>query len=217
MQRYYIRLLSKNERLVAKKTDQIAEKLMRNLVQITGSTVEVRGEEHLQTDEPYILIANHQSNFDIPLLLGFVHSGMGFVSKQELRKIPIGSKWMELKRCLFIDRQNPRQAIRDIDQKIEETKLTDDVLCIFPEGTSSKGDQVGEFKTGAFRAAKRKKIAILPVAISGSFQLMEQNNGKISAGHVVLTILPLQKPKEDVKVWAEEVREQIQACTNKPV
>lgn len=217
LQRYYLKLVAKNERLAAKKTDQIAENLMRKIVNITGATVEVKGKEHLNSQVPYILIANHQSNFDIPLLLGYVSSGIGFVAKKELKKIPIGSKWMILKRCVFIDRQNPRQAIRDIDKKIEDTKLNNDVLCIFPEGTRSKGERVGEFKTGAFRAAKRKEIAILPIVISGSYQLMEQNNGKISGGNIVITILPVQSPKDDVKEWAEDVRGQIQHVIQNPV
>ncbi|MEG2144103.1 MAG: lysophospholipid acyltransferase family protein, partial [Oscillospiraceae bacterium] len=63
-------------------------------------------------------------------------------------------------------------------------------MAIFPEGTRSKGHKMGEFKSGAFRVAEKAKLPIVPLAIDGTYKIMEANGNFIKAGRVTLTILP---------------------------
>ncbi len=63
-------------------------------------------------------------------------------------------------------------------------------VIVFPEGTRSKGERMGEFKPGAFKMAFSAKAPIVPVAVDGSYKIMEANHNLMKPGHVNLTILP---------------------------
>ena len=63
-------------------------------------------------------------------------------------------------------------------------------MIIFPEGTRSKGTEVQEFKSGFVRIAKETKIPIVPIAIAGTSDILENNQNKIKSAHVFITVLP---------------------------
>jgi hypothetical protein len=63
-------------------------------------------------------------------------------------------------------------------------------VVVFPEGTRSKGDAMGEFKAGAFRIACKAGAPVVPVAIDGSYKIMEANHNLMKPAHVNITILP---------------------------
>ena len=121
-------------------------------IDATGSSVNVKGEELIPTDRAVVFIANHQGNMDIPTLLGFIKKPKAFVSKIEILKVPILSKWMALMQCTFLDRKNMRQSVQAMAEAVETIKKGYS-LVIFPEGTRSKGGPVKEFKAGSFKLA----------------------------------------------------------------
>ena len=63
-------------------------------------------------------------------------------------------------------------------------------MVVFPEGTRSRGDQMNEFKAGAFRMACKAGAPVVPVAIDGSYKIMEANHNLMKPAHVTITILP---------------------------
>ncbi len=87
------------------------------MVRFTGSTVDVKGLENIP-DRHVLFVSNHQSNFDIPLLMGYVPKFKGFVAKIELEKVPVISWWMKKMNCLFLDRNDMRQSLKVIIQGI---------------------------------------------------------------------------------------------------
>lgn len=155
----------------------------------SGSTVEVIGKENLLPDQTVVYISNHQGNFDIPLLVTSVHETIGFISKIEAQKIPVIVKWMELIHCVFMDRSTLKTAAAAIIEGIQVIK-SGHSLVIFPEGTRSKGNQMGEFKHASFRLATKPGVPIIPITINGSYKIMEANHNKIKPAHVVITIHP---------------------------
>ncbi|WP_054743198.1 lysophospholipid acyltransferase family protein [Cellulosilyticum ruminicola] len=166
---------------------RVSTKWMKDNVIATGSTVTVNGLENLPQDEAVVYISNHQGNFDIPLLMGYIDRPKGFISKVEVQKIPIINKWMEYINCVFMDRSNMRASASAIMAGIKLLKEGHS-LVIFPEGTRSKGDQMGEFKSGSFKLATKSGAPIVPITIDGSYHLMEENG--IQKGHVTLTVHP---------------------------
>lgn len=159
---------------------------LRRVVKATGSKVEVRGQDKIP-EEACVFIANHQSIVDILVLLGYVNKPMGFVAKIETKKLPIISGWMKWIHCVFIDRSNPREGLKAINEGIENVKKGHS-MAIFPEGTRSKADKMGEFKKGSMRLAVKSHAPIVPVTIDGSYKLLEGNNYKIKPTRVIVTI-----------------------------
>ena len=165
-------------------------KWMLDNIKRSGSTVEVIGTENLPTDTNVVFISNHQGNFDIPLLMAYIDKPKGFISKIEAKKIPIVVKWMELIHCVFMDRSTLKGSAGAIIEGIKVLKAGHS-LVIFPEGTRSLSNQMGEFKHASFKLATKPGIPIVPVTIDGSYKIMEENHNHIKPAHVKLTIHPV--------------------------
>lgn len=117
--------------------------------------------------------------------------------------------------CVFLDREDPRKAMRALNEATENLKKGYSV-SIFPEGTRNKGQEgtVQEFKSGAFRIASKAKVPVVPVAISGTRAIFEDNHMLMHPSHVVVRILPpietAELSREELKTLPEEVREVIE-------
>jgi 1-acyl-sn-glycerol-3-phosphate acyltransferase len=156
------------------------------LVKRTKSTIDVIGKDNIP-EGPCLIISNHQSNFDIPILAGYLDKPIGFIAKKELAKVPIMSKWMERVHCVFIDRDNPRQAIKALATAATSLQQGNS-LVIFPEGTRSKSNIMGEFKKGSLRLAEKSGVPILPVTLIDSYKIYEGNNNRIRSAKVQVII-----------------------------
>lgn len=154
----------------------------------TKSTFKVEGLE-LIPEETVLFVSNHEGNFDIPSLIAHIPKPFAFMSKVEVKKLPILKDWMVAMNCVFIDRTNRRSSMRSITDMVSTLKAGHSMI-IFPEGTRSKGNEVQEFKSGFVRIAKEAKITIVPIAIAGTSDIMENNQNKIKPAHVFITVLP---------------------------
>ncbi|OEF97756.1 lysophospholipid acyltransferase family protein [Desulfuribacillus alkaliarsenatis] len=181
---YKFNKLGKEGKLEEQKTflDESAKAWGQYLVERTGSTIHVQGKDNIP-DGPCLIISNHQSNFDIPILAGYLDKPLGFIAKKELGKVPIMSTWMKRVKCVFIDRQNPRQAIKALGEATNFLK-EGHTLVIFPEGTRSKSAKMGEFKKGSLRIAEKSGVPIVPVTISGSYKIYEGNGSRVRPAEV---------------------------------
>ena len=185
-----------------------ANKMMKN----AGVTYEVHGLGNIP-DEPAVFVANHQSDWDILILLGALKSPHGIVAKDGIKKLPVIRTWMEYLGCVFIDRQDPKKALRalnDAGKQIPEGRS----ISIFPEGTRSKGEHMLEFKSGAFKTAVKYNAPIVPISIDGTYKIMEANNGIwIKPAHIPVTVLPPVSTegldKSQQRELGEVIRQQI--------
>lgn len=159
----------------------------RSLVKLTGSTIKVIGLEHVPSDQSVVFVANHQSNFDIPLMLGYIDKPKGFIAKAETKKLPIVGGWMTYMKCVFMDRKNPRAALKAIKSGIQIVKEGHSIV-IFPEGTRSIDGQLNEFKPGSFKLAMKSGAPIVPVTIKGSIDIMKKGSNWIKPADVELII-----------------------------
>ena len=162
---------------------------------LTLVRVKVFGRENIDPHTSYVFVANHQGNFDIPLMLGYLPKPCGVLAKEELASLPFIRSWMELLHCVFVDRDNPRQAVTAINQAADLLRQGYSML-IFPEGTRSRGSQMGEFKDGAFKAASKTGGPIVPLCIEGSYKIMEANGFWIKPAQVKIKILPPVQTKD---------------------
>ncbi len=184
----------------------------KGIMKRTGANVTVSGKENIPNG-PVLFVANHEGNFDIPVLLGFIEKPFGFISKVEVKKVPIIRDWMVMISCVFIDRTNRRQSVQMIRQAAENLKKGHS-LVIFPEGTRSRGAGLKEFKTGAMRIAKEAGVPIVPIAVSGTSGLFEVNKFGVTPSSVQIQILPPVTAQEisqyETKELSQVVKTRIQ-------
>lgn len=174
----------------------------RSLVKLAGAKVEITGLENVP-DCPAVFVGNHQGNFDIPILLGFLPKPYAVLSKKEVASLPFIKSWMLLFGCVFVDRKDPRQSVAAINEAAEVVRGGRSMI-IFPEGTRSRGETVGEFKSGAFKIAAKTLVPVVPIAMSGSYKIMEQNGSWIKPATVTIKILP---PIKTADMTREQLRE----------
>ena len=169
--------------------DRYVPMWMSTLMRIAGCTVTVNGLENIPKDRAVVFTPNHQSDYDIPITLVHLDRPHALVAKVETLKIPLVRTWMKLLDCVFIDRKSPRHSMEAMRQAQALVQAGESVV-VFPEGTRSKGDAMGEFKAGAFRIACKAGAPVVPVAIDGSYKIMEANHNLMKPAHVNITILP---------------------------
>ncbi len=165
----------------------------RLMVALSGSKINVIGEEKLPEGN-VLYVGNHQSNYDIPLLLGHLPKYKAFVAKIELEKVPLLSLWMKLMGCLFLDRGNMKQSLRVILKGIEQLK-SGETLVVFPEGTRAKGYKMLDFKKGSLKLGIKANVPIVPFTIDGSFKMYEET-GHITKSEVTIIIHDPIYPKD---------------------
>lgn len=167
----------------------IARKWAKSALSLNGSTIKVTGIDNVPKTGGVLFIANHQSNFDIPILVGFVPRDKGFVSKVEFLRVPVFSRWMRYIGCVFIDRGDARQSLKAINQAVERLKEGHSMV-IFPEGTRSMDGTVGQFKSGSLKIALKAKVPIVPVTINGSINIMPKGSRTIKPASVEVIVSP---------------------------
>jgi 1-acyl-sn-glycerol-3-phosphate acyltransferase len=135
----------------------------------SGISVRLEGTENL-VHPPYLLMANHQSALDISVLLAAMPLSFKFIAKRELFRIPFFGWAIKRAGYISIDRENPREALKAIEEAVQKIGAGTTVL-IFPEGTRSKDGNLLPFMKGAFSLASRAQVPVLPLAIRGSYAL----------------------------------------------
>ena len=172
-------------RLILEATSTFGTKIVEQF----GCDLHVQGEENIPVNGPVVMMLNHQSYADIPIMFAvFRKYQFGFVAKQYLAKAPIVGKWMPRIRSVFIENDDPREALKAISQGVEYIK-DGFSLAICPEGTRSKSSTVGPFMKGAIKLATKPGVPIVPVAINGTYRMFEET-GVVTPARVDVKIYP---------------------------
>lgn len=190
---------------------QIAARLWaRFLIFCSGIKVKVSGIENIEKDKSYIIAANHQGAADILLALAYLPVYFRFAIKKELFKVPIFGWYLRKAGYFPVDRKLILSAYKIIETMNEITKSGDSVL-IFPEGTRSRTGELGPFKRGSLLTALKSQTPVVPVAISGSFDLMPAGTFIIHPHPVKLSAAkPVYiKSQEEYEAKVAEIREAI--------
>lgn len=153
----------------------ILRKLANNMMKSASMEVRVIGRENLPKDETVLYMSNHKSLFDIIALVNIIEEPCIFIGKKELKKVPLIGSWFESLGCIYLDREDKREALKGIMKGIEELRNGQSVV-IFPEGTRISGDKIGKFKEGGFKLATKSGVPIVPIAIHNSYKVFEEKN-----------------------------------------
>ena len=133
--------------------------------------VSVDGAEHIQPGQSYVFVANHQSMFDVWLVYGWLPVIFKWLMKAELRKVPFVGTGCKAAGHIFVDRRNAKAAMKSL-KEVERQLVGGVSTVIFPEGTRSKDGEVGRFKRGAFQIAWDLGLPVIPLSLSGCFDVL---------------------------------------------
>lgn len=177
--------------------------------------VTVAGAEHLAAPpagRKLIIMANHQSQLDIPCLARAAGRVIGFVAKRELSRIPVLNYWMLRIGCVFIDRADKRGAHGALEKAARE--MTGKPLVVFPEGTRSKDGAILPFKLGGTRLALLSQAVIVPVLIEGSRDAVENRKPGAGPFRVRLTAFPPfdTRGMDESKASQFRIKEYVERC-----
>jgi 1-acyl-sn-glycerol-3-phosphate acyltransferase len=160
----------------------------RSILWASGVKVEAEGLEVLEGDVPRVLVANHESWFDVFALCAVIPSAYRFVGKKELEKIPLlGPAWVGSGH-LAIDRSDRNSAVdilREASARMHETGLT---IIMFPEGTRSEDQELKKFKKGSFVLAIQAQCPVVPVGIEGSGRIMPKGSFRVNSGTIKVRV-----------------------------
>lgn len=154
---------------------------------ITPMFVQVIGREHVDKKQSYVIASNHQSQYDIFVLYGWLGVDFKWVMKKELRKIPALGVACEKLGHIYIDRSNRIAALESLNQA-KKTIVNGTSVIFFPEGTRSLTGKLGDFKKGAFVMALDLGIPILPATIVGTDKVLPPRSLKVMPGRARLIL-----------------------------
>jgi 1-acyl-sn-glycerol-3-phosphate acyltransferase len=165
---------------------RFAKAQARLLCRMCGVRVEIRGLDRL-SGGPFVFAPNHQSHFDIALLLGYLPGHNRFATKIEMFQHPVMGPILRALGMIPIDRDNPAAAIQALSQ-LHAERLS---VIIFPEGTRSRDGRLLPFKKGAFATAIGMRVPVVPVVCKGTAPIMPKGHPFIvNPGAVEIVVLP---------------------------
>ena len=155
---------------------------------IALTRVKIKGNENIDPEKSYIFVANHQSMFDIFLIYGYLNAKFKWIMKMELRRTPLLGKACESMGHIFVDRSSPMRAQKSLEAAKSRLLQGNNSIFLFPEGTRSANGKIGRFKRGAFTIARDLHLPIIPVTISGAYNVLPKNGWYITPGTITMTI-----------------------------
>ena len=157
-----------------------------------------------------MLLINHQGIIDIIAMEARDCIGLKWVAKKELFDIPWFGNVLKRSDMISIDRQNKTGLIKLLKDARETVEGKQRMIAIFPEGTRSSGQKLLSFKAGAGLIAKKLKLKVQPVVITGSKYLLNEHNRTAHNSTVKIIFLDAIDVDSNEMLWYEEVAEKMQ-------
>jgi 1-acyl-sn-glycerol-3-phosphate acyltransferase len=161
----------------------------RGLLWLVPCGLSLSGEDNIDADTSYIVVANHLSLIDIPILYGWMPLDLKWVMKKEVGKIPLIGAGAAMLGHVFLDRSDHDAAVREL-HRLENNLQPGTSILFFPEGTRSRSGNLQAFKMGAFHMARDLRLPVLPVTIRGSDRILTPDGMELHPGSVEMVIHP---------------------------
>jgi len=160
-------------------------------MKIAGAKLEVR---NISGEAPpprgAVYVSNHRSYMDVLSLLAGVEGGFRFVAKRSLLRLPGINVMLLVQKHLLVDRRDKLSAIKSIKEEADRALARGERVLLFPEGGIHRGRGLGEFAHGAAAIAVWSGRPLVPVAISGTGEVMPPGNWPVRPGKITVTIGP---------------------------
>lgn len=145
------------------------------IVFCVGTKINIEGAEKLPCDKRFLLVCNHQHDFDPAVIFSaFPDSKISFIGKKEiLTEMKFISKAMSLLSCLFINRENDREGAKTIVSAIKYIKADERSIALFPEGYTSKTDELLPFRNGSLKVAVKSEAPIAVCVLNNTKSIIK--------------------------------------------
>lgn len=197
----FLYTLTVNKNKPIEKQDKFCRWVIDNVIPVfnwlCGVRLSVSGLEKLPKDERFVAVSNHRSMFDPTTAIhAFKGYNVAYVSKPENFKLPLVGSYMHGIGSLPVDRDNDRQALRDILKAADYVKSGMCSMCIYPEGTRGDGKELLPYHAGSFKLAQRADTGLAIVATYGT-ENVKRNLffKKTKVGFDILEFIPAQEVK----------------------
>lgn len=181
--------------------------------------IKARGYENIDKNTSYVFVANHQGAFDIFIVLGFLGRNFKWMLKQSLRRAPFIGRACHDAGYIFVDKSGPKKIKETIDRA--RTILQGGTsLVVFPEGSRTFNGKMIAFRKGAFQLADQLQMPVVPLTITGSFEVYPRTHkGFVNFHPLTLTIHKPIEPKgegpENIKLTLDEAYQVIEQELNR--
>lgn len=172
-----------------------------------GWRVTVKGKEHLDSNRPTIMVANHLSLLDVIIVFRlFTH--FKWISKQENFRVPLIGWNMTLNRYIPL-RRGGKSGVIQMMKLCRQSLAEDNSLFIFPEGTRSPDGHMRRFKDGAFDLAIQTNTPLQPLVIQGTSQALPKRGFVLQGRHPIsVEVLEVIPPDQFSNKTSEELAEE---------
>lgn len=165
-------------------------------------TYTVSGVENIQPDTQYFFLANHLSNFDVPLLFRAIPTPIRYLAKAELYKVPVFAQALKVAGIVKIDRGAGATTYAAINEGVARAKENGYSLIVFAEGTRSRDGELHPFKKGAFRMAISTGLPVVPVTVNGTWDVWPPGSKLFYRGHANVVI---HEPIETAELTVKDI------------
>ncbi len=166
----------------------MAREWARSLLWIGGVTIAVEGLERIAADGVSVVVPNHLSYYDTPVLLSILPLQFRFLAKRGLFSIPLLGTHLWRAGHIPVDLDDPRAGVKTMNTAANIIREKGTSVVVFPEGGRSRDGHLGEFKDGAAYIGIKSGATIVPAALCGTAEVLPFGSGKIRGGHVSVKI-----------------------------
>lgn len=188
----------------------------RTVFAIIGVRLELLNENTMETQASRVFVCNHQSALDMVWMAAVTPPAPIAIGKKEIAWIPFINLGFWAMEYLYIDRKNPRKAVKTLERAKREVMDRKRTMIIAPEGTRTPDGTIQPFKRGAFKFAVEAQALVCPVVVSGAYEILPKQRFLPRAGGTIrLRFLPPIETRgmgpADVEKLTERVRGSISA------
>lgn len=167
----------------------------RGLIALGGMEVQVEGTPEL--DPPAVLVANHQSAFDIAVMAALVPPPVVFVARVDLFRVPIVGGVLRRGGHIAVEREEKADRMQVVGRILERLEAGTSVV-VFAEGTRSESGAVRRLRAGAFLAARQAGRPLVPVALAGTRHVVAKGRRLLRPSRLAAAFLPPIEVTEQV-------------------
>ncbi len=206
-------------RLTVERCDERLHEWSHAIVEQAGVNLTVTDLERVPRNRACVLMSNHQSHFDIPIIYCAFPSTLRMVAKAELFRVPIWGRAMREAGFVSVDRSGDRAQAMDAMRQAGEAIDRGVNIWIAPEGTRSPDGRLGKLKKGGFLLAQATGAPIVPLAIDGSRDILPKNSKLVRPGAAVRVTFgdPIAVAGRPIAELMTEVRAFFAAHVTEPV
>jgi 1-acyl-sn-glycerol-3-phosphate acyltransferase len=152
-----------------------------------GAKVQVEGLEKIDISKPQVYVVNHLSAFDIPVLYTHLPFQFRILAKKELFRYPFMGWHLRRSGQIPVVLENPKASVRSLNLAVASIRKGNS-LVIFPEGGRSPNGQLQPFMGGAFYAAVKAQVDVVPIVLVGTYEMLKMNSYHIKPGPVQMVV-----------------------------